>query len=129
MVWQVSLHTEAYRRPGMKSELTTERLGQLIDLLEHSRKMLRLAEEGQWEEVISGEKQRRELVESFFSAPTSIKESYEVSRFTHEMLSINEHLQNLAMCARDMAGEELGAISLGRKAVSAYGGAMQNTDR
>ena len=113
----------------MKSELTSERLAQLIDLLEHSRLMLRNAEEGKWEEVISGEAQQRELVESFFSTPTSIKESYEVSRFTHEMLKINEHLQHLTTCARDMAGKELESISQGRKALSAYGDAMQNTDR
>jgi len=100
--------------------ISSKKSSQLSELISRSRGMLEYAEAGQWEKVIVEEKQHSHLLKEFFSIPSNIEDSPEISVAIREIMSLNEQLQQFATCAREKVRGEADNISNGRRAVSAY---------
>ena len=91
----------------------------LTRALKLSRLMLEHAKKGEWDGIQLVEKQRKKILQKFFSAHTE-PHSDEVSECVQEMLRLNEQL--VAVCEQKKSGfgQNLQQINLGKKAKKAY---------
>ena len=83
-------------------------------------KMMKLAEEGEWEEIAALELARRALIESFFEIPVSPDEASEVSERIHSLLAQDKTMMNTGTEASAKILGEIQVFSTGRKAQQAY---------
>ena len=92
---------------------------QLLDqALTLSRQMLALGEEGQWNDVIELEVQRREVLERAFATRNQVNES--LAQRVREILDLDKGLMEMSLKVRDEVAAELGQFNRSRKASSAY---------
>ncbi len=97
-----------------------ERYHALQELLDCSLQMQRQAEAGEWLDVIETGARRQQLIDCFFERPVAAEESHDVEQVLRKMLQINEAIEELAVSSRGNAGNSIGAIQQGRRAVNAY---------
>ncbi len=96
---------------------TADRLNKLI---EHNNRMLKDAEAGHWEKVTENEIIRQQLIKTFYSVGSNVRESAAIASATHELLLVNEKLKKLAAQARDKVKTDLTRIGKGKAAIDAY---------
>lgn len=92
---------------------------QLMDLLEHNRKMLSDAEANNWDKVIEADVLRQGMLERLYSS-SDIHNVPHITSATREMLAINQQLEKLAESAKKVAVTEVASINKGNQAISAY---------
>lgn len=98
--------------------MQAQRIQLLEQALELSRRMGSLGEEGDWEQVIELEPQRRAVLEQAFATRAPVDES--LAQRVHQILELDRRLMDLSLQARDRAAGELGQLNRSRKARNAY---------
>jgi len=90
----------------------------LDDALMMSRRMSELGEAGDWDEVVTLEPQRRQLLEQAFATHAPADEF--VTERVRAILDLDKHLMARSVEARDRVAEEISRTGRGRKAAGAY---------
>ncbi len=99
------------------SDATADKLSELI---KHNNRMLKDAEAGNWEKVTENEIIRQQLIKTFYSVTSNVRESAVIASATHELLLVNEKLKELAIQARDKVKTDLTRTGKSRAAIDAY---------
>lgn len=100
--------------------METNRSRQISDLLAKTRAALENARDGNWEQVISDEQQRRRMITELFSEPMDARDAQCYRDVIEEILQLNKKLEQIAAEARDRARLDADSISKGRRAVDVY---------
>lgn len=92
----------------------------LDEALALSHAMLARGSEGDWDDVVALEAQRKDMLRSAFAAgaefdPVGVKQRVE------EILALDKQLVSASIKARDAIASELSGFNRGRKAARAYG--------
>jgi hypothetical protein len=82
--------------------------------------MLKDAEAGEWDKVISIETQRSKLLEKLFSGSHEDNNITEMDNKIRKIIDINNKLEEIAMNARESASNDVASICKGRNALDQY---------
>ena len=93
---------------------------QFSDVIEYSQAMLKEAEEGNWKNVFTIEKQRSDTLKECFSPPFTKNDKDENREKILQILNINKKLEVITSKARDEIRNQAGSINKGRHAVNMY---------
>ncbi len=93
---------------------------ELSQLIELNIRMLKDAEAGNWERVKETENLREKMIGSFYKNAEKHYNKDVISSATHELLSVNEKLKQLAIRAREETRSQLNGLSKGKAAIDAY---------
>ena len=93
---------------------------QFSDVIEYSQTMLKEAEEGNWKNVFTIEKQRSDTLKECFSPPFTKNDKDENHEKILQILNINKKLEVITSKARDEIRNQAGSINKGRHAVNMY---------
>lgn len=92
---------------------------QLFDeAVRQTHRMLALATEDAWQEVVALEAERRALLEQAFATREPLSES--LAARVREILELDKVLMEASLRIRDEIGTELGRINRGRRGTEAY---------
>lgn len=93
---------------------------QLQNVIKCSESMLKDAEAGEWDKVISIEAQRNKLLEKLFSGSREDNSVAEMDNKIRKIIDINKKLEEITLNARDNARNEISSIAKGRNALDQY---------
>ncbi|HEC17350.1 MAG TPA: flagellar protein FliT [Sedimenticola sp.] len=89
-------------------------------ILEQSRRLRKLAADGEWLEAEKLEAERRGLIQSCFSAGVSFGDGLVAARRIQEIIDLDAEVLEMAAQARVSIGRALGRFQRGRQATRAY---------
>lgn len=92
----------------------------LDQILEVSRNMLALAEQGEWEQVDILQQERQIIVEQTFPLEDDAARNPNVATVLKQILMLDGQIQGLAEKRHREIGQELGRINQGRAVTKAY---------
>jgi Flagellar protein FliT len=93
---------------------------EISDLLLQTRSSLDNAYKGNWDQVISDEHQRRQMIFTLFSQPLDAREVENYRDIIQEVLLLNSKLEQITADARDRVRDEAGLLGKGRHAIDMY---------
>lgn len=97
----------------------------LEQILDTSRSMLALAEQGEWEQVEALQRQRQQLIERTFPFDNNAAQASQATSLLKQILVLDRNVRNLAENRYKAISRDLGRINQGRTATKAY----QNASR
>lgn len=92
---------------------------QLQSVVEYSETMLKDAQAGNWDSVISIEAQRGELLDQLFSGSRE-NNIVEMDAEIRKIININKKLEAITLNAREDARNEMSSVNKGRRVVNLY---------
>lgn len=92
----------------------------LKTVLSLSKKMLVNAEAERWEDVISLQQERNNILSEFFKAPFTDEDKLNNKDNLCEILSINNKLETITTEERKIIKDEVRSVSKGRRAIKMY---------
>jgi len=98
----------------------TARQTQLTELHASSKRMLELAQVGDWAAVNRLQEQQHELAESIFTEPVEPADAVAVADIIKTVISINEQIADLGLQAREGCLVEAGEQQQRRHALQQY---------
>ncbi len=100
--------------------MNTTRERQWSAIMALSRRMLEAAKAQAWDDLLTLEPRRRELLDTFFAQAVDAGEAQTVAAGIQEILQRDEEITRLGEAVREQAAVQLKAMSKGRRAVQAY---------
>lgn len=85
-----------------------------------SQAMLILARADDWDAVSSLEPRRRQLMEAFFARKIGSEEAEAVAQGIREVLEVDREVMILCQQTKDVIGQQMSQLTLGRRAEAAY---------
>ena len=104
-----------------------QRQQHLQDAISLSRNMLESAGRGDWEQIITMEKQRREGMMAGLQEPVASDEADNVSDSLQTLMALNDQLTGLVQRARSESAAEYASLQTGRSAANAYQNVSKHT--
>ncbi|RMG32854.1 MAG: flagellar protein FliT [Gammaproteobacteria bacterium] len=98
--------------------MSADRQQLLEQALRQTHRMLALASEDAWREVVALEAERRAILEQAFATREPLTES--LAAQVREILALDQVLMEASLRLRDQIGSELGELSRGRRGTEAY---------
>lgn len=98
--------------------MSGERKRLLDQAVSQTHRMLTLAAEDAWQEVVALEAERRALLEQAFATREPLTES--LAARVREILELDKILMEASLRVRDQVGAELGRLNRGRRGTDAY---------
>jgi len=90
------------------------------DILKLSRQMLADASDSKWDEIITMQSKRQQLMNHFFATPVPREEAEKVANGIREMLDIDRIIIDQSKLAMNGLSTDLDKINHGMKAQQAY---------
>ena len=90
------------------------------NVVNYSMMMLRDATAGNWDNVITIEAQRSELLEKLFSGSSHTNDVDDMDDKIRKIIDINNKLEAITLNAREDASNNMSSINKGRQAVRLY---------
>jgi len=87
-------------------------------IIEATKQMLDHANEAQWDELVSLEKNRDLLIKKYFSAPKS--NDKELANAIRQVLKLDSQIKHQALKERDQTGQAIKKLGQGKSAVQSY---------
>lgn len=100
--------------------MNTTREQQWSGIMALSRRMHEAAKAQEWDDLLTLEPKRRELLDAFFSQAVEAEEAETVAAGIQEIMQRDEDITRLGEAVREQAAQQLKAMSKGRRAVQAY---------
>ena len=93
---------------------------QLIEALQLTQRMKKLADEGSWDELASLEKEQSTMLRACFEAGSMFENRQQAETTIRQILQLNQEILQLGQEAQLAVRRELQSINKGRNAAKAY---------
>lgn len=100
--------------------MNPQRTQQWTAILNLTHQMLKAAHDQEWENLVSMECHRRQLITEFFTISAAPDEVHDITDGTHTILAIDKEIMTLSRKQRDVVGSKLSEIKKQREVKKAY---------
>ncbi len=111
MTLMVSRKSSGSSGGGTPSGIDDSRRGELESIVAWSRSMLTRVEEGAWDEIVSMETHRQELLNTFFSVEPKKTEAKWIADLIQEIMQINADMEDACRKQLQQLSSTIGALS------------------